>query len=354
MGAPILSDVLRKDRTPERTARVWQSADFQRGGSAGTAFQPQAWRSGKVARFSVPSLIPPETQEEPVAPAAADDALLAEAALALPAPVDAPAQASGLFSQEDLEQARLEAYEQGKQHGLREALDQARNEAGRRQQEAVARIESLERGVLELTQSGERMYEPLKRLALHLAEQLVIGELSVSPQAIERLVRRCVEELDAQRGSQVVVELHPDDLAAMQALMKSLHPEGADASDSAKSAPAWILQANAALIPGSVRASANDAVVSDLIEHRLDALARQLLVSPARASDQSAMRSDRVAARRAEVTQVLDAQPRMAPTPRSSRFGPVIDAQASTVDTVDPESALPSPELHEPDPDSTP
>jgi hypothetical protein len=163
-----------------------------------------------------------------------------------------------------------------------------------------------------------------------------------------------VEELDAQRGSQVVVELHPDDLAAMQALMKSLQPEGAESSDSAKSAPAWILQANASLLPGSVRASANDAVVSDLVEHRLEALARQLLVSPTRASEQSSMRSDRVAARRAEVTQVLDAQPRMAPAPRSSRFGPVIDAQASTVDTVDSESALPSPELHEPDPDSTP
>ena len=349
-----MSEALRKDGTPERTARVWQSADFQRAGSGATVFHAQVWRAGTVARFSVPSLTPPEPQDDPVDALAADELTPAEAAPALPAPVVEPVQVSGQFSQEDLEQARLEAYEQGKQHGLREALDQARNETGRWRQEASARIDLLERAVGDLSQSSERMYEPLKRLALHLAEQLVIGELAVAPQAIDRLVRRCVEELEAQRGTPVLVELHPDDLAAMQALMKSLEPEGAEASGSGKAAPAWILQGNAALMPGSVRASANDAVVSDLIEHRLEALARQLLISPARASEQSALRSDRVAARRAEVTQVLDAQPRMAPTPRSNRFGPVIDAEASAVDAPATDPSLPGPSTGESDTESAP
>lgn len=349
-----MSEALRKDGTPERTARVWQSADFQRVGSGATVFHPQVWRAGTVARFSVPSLTPPELQDDPADVLPADELIPADAAPALPAPVLEPVQASGQFSQEDLEQARLEAYEQGKQHGRREALDQARNETARWHQEASARIDLLERAVGDLTQSGERMYEPLKRLSLHLAEQLVIGELAVSPQAIDRLVRRCVEELDAQRGAPVLVELHPDDLAALQALIKSLEPEGAQASGASKAAPAWVLQSNASLMPGSVRASANDAVVSDLIEHRLEALARQLLVSPTRASEQSALRSDRVAARRAEVTQVLDAQPRMAPTPRSNRFGPVIDAEASAVDVPATDPSLPGPSTGEPDTESAP
>ncbi|MEI7784122.1 MAG: FliH/SctL family protein [Betaproteobacteria bacterium] len=349
-----MSDALRKDRTPERTARVWQSADFQNADQVGAGFQPSAWQVGKAAQFSLPSQSSPEQEQEALLELAQEEQATPDAAMALPAPAAALVLPTGQFSQEDLEQARLQAYEQGKQHGLREAQDQSRNEAGRWQQEAGARMQALERGVWELMQSSERMYEPLKRLALHLAEQLVIGELAVSAQSIERLVRRCVEELDAQRGVPVLVELHPDDLAAMQALMKSLTPEGVEASDSAKLDPAWVLQGNASLMPGSVRASANDAVVSDLIEHRLESLARQLLVSPVRAGDQSALRSDRVAARRADVTQVLDAQPRMAPTPRSSRFGPVIDAQATTVDVPGTDVSLSGPLPDDLEPESAP
>lgn len=347
-----MSEALRKDRTPERTARVWQSADFQRASATGSVFEPQVWRAGKAAPFSVPSLAPAEVEQEPLLALADEESPPADDALSLPAPAAELEQLSGQFSQEDIEHARLEAYEQGKQHGMREALETSRHENSRWQQEASAQMQALERGVSELTQSSERLYEPLKRLALHLAEQLVIGELAASPQAIDRLVRRCVEELDAQRGVAVIVELHPDDLAAMQALMKSLQPEGAEPSDSAKAEAAWVLQANASLAPGSVRASANDAVVSDLIEHRLEEIARQLLVSPVRASQQSALRSDRVAARRAEVTQVLDAQPRMATPARSSRFGPVIDAEASTVDEAGTDASLPSPAPEAPGPES--
>jgi hypothetical protein len=96
-----------------------------------------------------------------------------------------------------------------------------------------------------------------------------------------------------------------------------------------------VLQANASLLPGSVRASAHDAVVSDLIEHRLDDLARQLLAVPALARQQSAFQGERLAARRAEVSQVLDAQPRMAEPPRNPRFGAVIDADAAPVSPPD-------------------
>ena len=105
--------------------------------------------------------------------------------------------------------------------------------------------------------------------------------------------------------------------------------------DEPKKMPAWVLQANASLLPGSVRASANDAVVSDLIEHRLDDLARQLLAVPAPARRHSAFQSERLAARRAEVSQVLDAQPRMAEPPRNPRFGAVIEADASPVSPPD-------------------
>ena len=331
-----MSKALSMDKAQERTARVWQSADFLRADMGGHAFEPKSWRGAKAPEFQVPSFATPE-------PAQPDQESIAPLALAapdatpdLPAPQELAAPPAGQFTEDDIEQARLQAYEQGKQHGLREGGEQARAEAANWQQSAGQRLALLERSVQEMMQSPDRLHEPLKRLALHLAEQLVIGDLSVSPQAIDRLVRRCVEELDAQRGVPVLIELHPDDLGPMQEVLRAMGPEAGESPDAGKNLPSWTLQGNAALLPGSVRASANDAVVSDLIEHRLDALARQLLISPAQVRQQSALRSDRLAARRADVSQVLDAQPRMAEAPRSNRFSPVIDADASPVDVPEP------------------
>jgi flagellar biosynthesis/type III secretory pathway protein FliH len=324
------------DKTQERTARVWQSADFLRADMGGHAFEPKSWRGSKAPEFQVPGFGTPESaqpDQESMAPLALAPP---DAAPQLPAAEVLLPPPAGQFTEDDIEQARLQAYEQGRQQGLREAGEQARSEAAHWQQSAGQRLASLERGVQDLLQSPERLHEPLKRLAVHLAEQLVIGELAVSPQAIERLVQRCVEELDAQRGVPVLIELHPDDLAPMQEALRAMGPEASESADTSKHAPPWVLQGNAALLPGSVRASANDAVVSDLIEHRLDALARQLLVSPTQVRQQSALRSDRLAARRADVSQVLDAQPRMADAPRSNRFSPVIDADVSPVDEPGP------------------
>lgn len=330
-----MSKALSMDKTPERTARVWQSADFLRADTGGYTFEPKSWRVGQLREFQIPGLGTPELAQPAEAlpvPTTPTEQQAPEQVAALPAPELPLPPPAGQFTQEDLDQARLQSYEQGRQHGLREAGEEARVEAARWQESAAQRLAALERGVQELLESPERVHEPLKRLAVHLAEQLVIGELTISPQAIERLVRRCVEELDAQRGAPVLIELHPDDLAPMQELLRSLVPDSGESADAGKHKPAWQLQANAALLVGSVRASANDAVVSDLIEHRLDALARQLLLSPAQVGQQSALRSDRQAARRAEVSQVLDAQPRMADAPRSQRFSPVIDADVSPVD----------------------
>ena len=331
-----MSKALSMDKAQERTARVWQSADFLRADMGGHVFEPKSWRAQHAPEFQAPGFATPE----PLQPAEELTAPLAlaapDAAPDFPALQELPAPPVGQFTEDDIEHSRLQAYEQGKQHGLREGGEQARAEAASWQQSAGQRLASLERGVQEMMQSPDRLHEPLKRLALHLAEQLVIGDLSVSPQAIDRLVRRCVEELDAQRGVPVLIELHPDDLGPMQEVLRAMGPEAGESADAGNNSPSWTLQGNAALLPGSVRASANDAVVSDLIEHRLDALARQLLISPAQVRQQSALRSDRLAARRADVSQVLDAQPRMAEAPRSNRFSPVIDADVSPVDELGP------------------
>ena len=93
------------------------------------------------------------------------------------------------------------------------------------------------------------------------------------------------------------------------------------------------LQANDKLLPGSVRASANDALVEDLIGERLAALARGLAVNEPRWRAKTAFNAERMASERIPGTGVEDARPRMAaatPAPNAT-----IDAGYDTVAAID-------------------
>ncbi len=114
-----------------------------------------------------------------------------------------------------------------------------------------------------LNDNPEQYFEPLKKLALHLAEELVRGELRQSSSAIERLIERSLEELE-HPGKRVLVALHPDDLRAVEA-------------HGAKLGAGLVLQPDKTLVRGSVRVSSNDAVVQDLIQTRLTTLANNVL-----------------------------------------------------------------------------
>jgi hypothetical protein len=159
---------------------------------------------------------------------------------------------------------------------------------------------SIEQGVVALQENPASWNEPLKRLALHLAEQLTLTELSISASGIQNMIDRCIETLDVQTASSVVVELNPTDMALLQA-----H----------KAAPGekthqWRLVADTHLLPGSVRVRADDAVVSDLIEHRLETLAQALLQDTKPWQAQTAFQPERLAARRGKAETVEDALPR--------------------------------------------
>jgi hypothetical protein len=172
-----------------------------------------------------------------------------------------------------------------------------------------------------MQQDPQQFFEPVKRLALHIAEQLVLGELRLDGAVIDRLVQRCVDDLAANELSAVVLELHPDDLHALHDLRKR-------AGLIEKTLPQ--LMANDALPPGSVRASANDAVVEDLITHRLSAIARTLRMDEDRLRTQSAFSPERLAAERLGSTAVQDVPARMRP-PGAEVHADVLDVEASDV-----------------------
>jgi len=170
----------------------------------------------------------------------------------------------------ELEAARSEAFAQGLAQGLAQGQEEGRADAlAELQAERQREGELLRHLCIELRSLGqdpERFFEPLRRLALHLAEQLVRGELQISGKAIERLVQQCLQQIEHPQST-VEVQLHPEDLERLQAL-------GPAAIEGLQ------LQADANLRPGSVRVRVQDTVVQDLIEHRLEPLVRRLLAEP--------------------------------------------------------------------------
>ncbi len=318
-----LSDRSASGEPGSRTARVWQPLDLLHPSAGHGGFVRKAWSDRPLQSFDlqvVKTWSPPGEED-------ADDADASLADTALPAEEivseQETAAATLALTQEALETVRQTAYADGLAEGQRQVREEWNADQTARQSTSQSLLTELDLSVRSLISSPEALFEPLKRLALHLAEQLVLAELTLSPQAIERLIRRSIDELAPQRLAPITVELNPSDLAVLQ-------PHGAESAGAStaetdktkitKPEWPWHLQANDALLPGSVRASASDAVVSDLIEHRLEAIARSLLLDTSRSSAQSAFQPSRLAARMAS-EQVVDAQPRMssAPSPESIR-----------------------------------
>ena len=334
-----MSDLAALRAPRERTARVWQALDLLQSGSGSSAFVRKSWSDAPKQSFAtqvIKTWSPPGQEGDLDAQALdglSDEDLLADAALS----ADDAAAATLALTEEALETERQGAYDKGLEEGRRQVREEWNAEKNKTRLTSESIMVELDAAVRRVIDTPDKLYEPIKRLALHLAEQLVLAELTVSPQAIERLVRRCVDELAPQRLAPITVELNAADLAVLQAMPvaspaannvsggntsdnnnTSTKPEGAPAKPTAPQWP-WHLQASDDLLPGSVRASASDAVVSDLIEHRLEVLARGLLLDSTRGMAQSAFQPSRMAARMSGEREVVDAQPRMSPAPAPTR-----------------------------------
>lgn len=311
-------------RKPEvRPARVWQPTDLRHPIAPHDGFVAKPWRSERAPVFGLtdfdiptPDLMPTSALPDPQHDASDD--LEADAA-APAAAVETP-----VASAEALAKAREEGRAEGAAHARVELQAEMENKLRAALGDDHSLVNALSDALALLQQSPQTFFEPLKRLALHLAEQLVLAELSLDGGAIERLVQRCVDELAEHDESLVVVELHSSDLAMLQELRaRSGLTEGS----------ALRLQANDKLLPGSVRASANDALVEDLMGERLAALARGLAVNEPRWRAKTAFSAERIASDRIPGTGVEDARPRMSSAAPAANA--TIDAGYDTVAAID-------------------
>ena len=163
------------------------------------------------------------------------------------------------------EQGKAEGLEAGKEQGLAEGEAKARAEAADEMAAQRVVFENVATELGALIADPKKFFEPLKRLAMHMAEQVVVGELQTSSKGIERLVQRCLDELDHPVHGAVVLELNAQDKELLQA-------QGGDFIKGMR------LEAVQDMQRGSVRVFANDTVVEDLVDHRLEGLAKALLI----------------------------------------------------------------------------
>ena len=161
------------------------------------------------------------------------------------------------------EEARVEAHAAGFQEGLEAGLEQAKTEMQAAVDEKLAIIDQMIKGLHQLERDPNTLFEPMKKLAMHLAEQLVRGELTQSAQVIARLVDNCLRELAASGEKAVIVHLNPEDLEQYKPLI-------------AQFGDSMVLRPDALLSRGSVRATLDGSVVEDLIDRRTKGLSKSL------------------------------------------------------------------------------
>lgn len=180
--------------------------------------------------------------------------------------------------------AHTQAIDEAVTQALAEQSQRLAQQSGERNDRLIELMTCIDQTLQHTLAQTQVWGEAIKRLSIHIAEQLVLAELSASPAAIQRLIDRCVAELDLPHAGLVTVELAPQDLDLIKA-QPDLSWNGMD------------LVMNHQLQPGSVKVSCKDTRVSDLILHRLEPMARQLLVAVDDWQQQSAFRPGQAASR---------------------------------------------------------
>lgn len=255
-----------KSQTPSFLRTQWDDAKVH-------SFGPWrvADRSDPTDALTLPEPLPSASLPEHKAKSPKDDT---------PEPPALPPAEETRVSESALSALRDAAYRQGLSDGQAQMHKQlsAEMDAERAKERELIRHLGIE--LNSISQDPQRFFEPLKRLSLHVAEQLVRAELQLSGHAVNGLIQGCIQQLD-HAAEAVHVSLNPQDLQRVKAL-------GQAAIEHLQ------LEPDAQLRPGSVRVRVQDTLVQDLIEHRLEPLARRLLVQPEAWMRDSSLVQDKV------------------------------------------------------------
>lgn len=159
----------------------------------------------------------------------------------------------------DIQAAMTKVKEEAFEAGIIEGNVQAERSHGQ--------IKNALKDVIEQIRVNEgnikEFHDPLKKLAVHIAEQLIRGELMISAKAIERLITQALEDIEKQGPEDIVVTLNPEDLKNL-GKTDDVSEEGIE------------FRSDSHLSRGSVRVTMGDSAIEDLIERRLQNIVKNL------------------------------------------------------------------------------
>jgi flagellar biosynthesis/type III secretory pathway protein FliH len=205
------------------------------------------------------------------APAPAVDANLTEpsAAEADDQPQHQAALAAQQAEQEAaVERAKAQAFAEGQAQGQQEAkqmleMEQAADNSERSIELGDMLSELIDDARQHLVEHQD-IFDPLKRLAVSLAEQMARRELTLSDESMTGFIQQAIEQLDGRQLNELTIHVSSDWYQRLQ------QPELAELFSQ------YGLRRDDSLQPGSVRLALDDASIEDLIEHRVRQLAEQL------------------------------------------------------------------------------
>lgn len=246
------------------------------GGSAPKNAEPGAEHDGRVP-----------AQEQAAASAAPEDPEINEVSTAAvqntnPVPQDDPQAALAAFAPASPavpmitceEHARLLEIERaaGMEAGRLEGRAEAAGIIEAEREKMRAYIASIEAGF----GNSAEFFAPLKKLALHIAQQLVRGELQSSGVAVSRLIDHCLAGAGERRP--LAVRVHPQD-REMFAKLRGDDDAGLR------------IVTDASFAPGSVRVEFDDGWIEDMMQDRVEEVARALHAGSAGDADPASLES---------------------------------------------------------------
>ena len=169
----------------------------------------------------------------------------------------------------EIERAKAQAFSEGQAQGQLEAKQVLEMESESNTAERAVELRDMVGALIQEAQNHlvahQDLFDPLKKLSLALAEQMARRELTLSDDSLIGFIEESLAQVDPMEIGEVIIYVSHDWYERLQ------QPELEDVFAT------YTLRRDDTLQPGSVRLAVRDTSIVDLIEHRVEQLAEQLL-----------------------------------------------------------------------------
>ena len=169
----------------------------------------------------------------------------------------------------EVERAKAQAFSEGQAQGQLEAKQMLEMESEYSSAERAAELSDVVGELINEARNHliahQDLFDPLKKLALALAEQIARRELTLSDASLTGFIEESLSQVDPMQMGEVIIYVSHEWYERLQ------QPELEAVFAT------YALRRDDALQPGSVRLSVQDTSIVDLINHRVEQLAEQLL-----------------------------------------------------------------------------